>query len=104
MGRGHTSTMPDVAHRVERRAAVLARRWQSCSFPLEVDWKVESLVLPAAGRIWLRRIVTGGAMRRVRRGGRIGFGMVVLVGALIGFGTLSGAATASGTTHGALLV
>ena len=43
-------------------------------------------------------------MRRVRRVARIGFGLVVLTGAIVGFGIVPGSATALGTGHGAVLL
>src|SRR6516164_9636231 len=43
-------------------------------------------------------------MRRVRRVARIGFGLVVLTGAIVGFGILPGSAGALGTGHGAVLL
>jgi hypothetical protein len=43
-------------------------------------------------------------MRRVGRVARIGFGTVVLTGAIVGFGILPGSATALGTGHGAVIL
>jgi hypothetical protein len=42
-------------------------------------------------------------MRTARRFARIGFGIAVLSGAVLGLGTLPGSATTTGTEHGAVL-